>query len=310
MNLGFSSVACPDWDLETIIRQAATIGYRSLELGGLGGQLHLPAVPQLAGEAESVAARCRDAGIELTCLATRNMMHWTDSARAAQEQVQVRETIQLAARLGCPFVRILPGVIPGGEQKQATLMRIAARLRELAPLAAGHHTTLLVENSGDFIASRDLWFILDNANHPAVRCCWNPCWAYAGGESASLAVPRLGRFLGLLHVSDLALAANGHADLGKQLRIPGQGQLDLEHVLNLLRGIGYAGDVIFYWPRQSIPSLAAPEEVLPAAYAALRGLLDKLAAEKELTAYKGDKNVPKYAASRLAPAGPSSTPAG
>jgi len=50
--------------------------------------------------------------------------------------------------------------------------------------------------------------------------------------------------------------------------------------------------LMFEWPRLWVDSLAAPEQALPAVAKTLRARL----ADKQvvLTAYKGDKNAPKF----------------
>ncbi len=295
MKFGFSSVGCPDWDLDTIIGQAAAMGYQGVELRGLQGEMHLPASPALASNPAAVVERFSNAGVELVCLATGNCFHWKDARKLAEHKAQVREFLELAGELGCPYVRVFGDEVPRYEQKQATLVRIADALRELAPAAAACHTTIVLENHGDFAGSRDLWFILDAVSHPAVRCCWHPCHAKVAGERMTLSVPRLGRMIALTHIVDGRFNEDGALET---YVIPGEGDADLERFLDLLRGIAYSGYLIFDWPKLWVTSLADPDKSLPAALAKMKGMLDKLTAVKELTAYKGDKNVPKFTESR------------
>lgn len=293
MKLGFSSIACPDWDLETIITQAAALGYDGVELRGLRGEMHLPASPALAQDPAAVARRFADAGVELACLATGNYFHDQDRRRVAEQKAQVREFIELAAQLGCPLVRVFGDEAPRYEQKQATAVRIIEALRDLAPFAADHGVTLVLENHGDFVTSRDVWFIIDAVNHPAVQCCWHPCHARAAGDRMTLSVPRLGRMIGLVHLVD---GRFNDENVFEGYALPGEGNLDVKRFLNLLRGVVYQGYVVFDWPKLWVPSLADADKALPAAATSIREILETFRNEKELTAYKGDKNAPKYAA--------------
>ncbi|GMU22961.1 MAG: hypothetical protein AMXMBFR13_30450 [Phycisphaerae bacterium] len=291
MKLGFSSLGCPDWDLEQIITQAAAMGYAGVELRGLQGELHLPASPALRQNTAGVAAKFRDAGLELVCLGTGNFFHSPDRKKLAEQKAQVREFIELAGELGCPYLRVFGDEVPRYGDKNATMLRIADALRDLAPVAAAHGTTLLLENHGDFSGSRDLWFIVDSINHPAVRVCWNNCHAAVAGDRPSLAVPRLGSKIALCHIVDGRFTAQGALD---SYTVPGQGDLDMRLTVDLLRGIAYDGYLMFEWPKLWIPSLAEPEAAFPAALAALKAMLAELESTKELTAYKGDKNAPRY----------------
>lgn len=292
MKIGFSSLGCPDWDLATILEKASGFGYEAVELRGLQGEMHLPATPALAQNPERVAARFREANVDLACLATGNCFHWKDAKKVADHKGQVREFIELAGGLGCPFVRVFGDEIPRYQRREEVLMRIVEALSDLAPVAAAHRTTIVLENHGDFANSRDIWFILDAVDHPAVQCCWHPCHAKAAGESATLSVPRLGRKIALTHLVDGKFTDE---TVLQAYALPGAGDVDLELYLDLLRGIAYSGYLIFEWPKLWIPALAEPDQAFPAALANIRSMLDKLTSVKVLTAYKNDKNAPTYA---------------
>jgi len=289
MKLGFSSLGCPSWDLETIIAQAAAMGFNGVELSGLQGQTHLPALRQ---DAKGVAGRFRDAGVELVCLATGNYFHWQDRGKLDEHKRQARESIELAGELGCPFVRVFGGEVARFEDKSVTVRCIVEALGGLAAEAAEREVTILLENQGDFATSRHAWYILDTVNHPAVRACWHPCHAQAAGDQPSVAIPRLGTRIALTHVVDGRFAANGTLE---EYALPGAGAVDLGLTVDLLGGIGYDGYLMFDWPKSRVASLAAPEEAMPAALAKMKAMLAELAGIKELTAYKGDKNAPRYA---------------
>lgn len=293
MKIAFSSLGCPDWDLATMIAQAAAMGYDGIELRGLLGEMHLPNAPSLAQNTAGVKARLREANVELVCLATGNCFHFKDAARVADEKAKVRETVELAGKLGVPYVRVFGDEVPRYADRHATVLRIVAALRDLAPFAAQHGVTLLFENHGDFAGSRDTWYIVDSVNHPSVQCCWNPCTGKAFGERMGLAIPRLGCKIELVHLVDGKFT---DSDALEAYAIPGDGDLGLERFLDMIRGIGYDGYIVFDWPKLWVPSLADPEQAFPAALANIRKVFAEFEARKDLSAYKGDKNVPKFAA--------------
>jgi sugar phosphate isomerase/epimerase len=292
MKIGFSTVGCPDWDLDTIISQGSKLGYQAVELRGLQGEMHLPDLPAVSKDPAALAARFAEAKLDIACLATGNCFHSQDKKEVARNKGQVREFIELAAQLGCPFVRVFGDEVPRYEQKQTTYLRISEALRDLAPTAAAHGVTLVLENHGDFASSRDVWYILDSVDHPAVRCCWHPCHAKAAGDRLTLSVPRVGRLISLVHLVDgrfnEAGALEGYA-------LPGDGNVEMEKFLMLLRGVTYDGYLIFDWPKLWVSGVADPEKAFPSALTKIKGLLTKFDGVKELTAYKGDKNAPKLA---------------
>ncbi|MFQ5412687.1 MAG: sugar phosphate isomerase/epimerase family protein [Phycisphaerae bacterium] len=303
MKLAFSSVGCPGWDLATMVEKAREYGYEGIELRGLQGQMHLPLAPQLASNPAKVARLLRETGVELICLATSAAFHMPDPKQVADNRAQVRETVELAGALECPFVRVFGAELPrlklkllGYERRETVLARIAEALRELAAHAAGHGVTILIENSGDFTDSTAMWYLVDAANSPAVKCCWNPLNARSRNERPTVSIPRLGAKIGLVRVGDAKFTEHGEFE-GHAL--PGEGNLELPRLVQLLKGMGYGGYLCLDWPKLWDASLADPDRAFPAAAAYLRPLLDEQPIV--LTAYKGDKFAPKFAESSTSP---------
>lgn len=289
MKLGFSTLACPDWDLATIARQAKDLGYQGIELSALGGRPIAPGEPVLAADPPAVRKLFADAGIELACLGTPVGLYGPAPGHAQAAKSEVRAYIDLAARLGCPLVRVFGGEIPPRGDRNTALTEIAAVLRDLALAAAASDIEIVLENDGVFPGSRDLWFILDAVDHPTVRCCWNPLPAVAVRERPTLSVPRLGTRIGVVHLCD---ARFGPDDKFEAYELPGAGQAELPRLLDLLHGIAYDGYVIFDWPKTRLASLAPPEQSLPAA---AKFMKERIEAKGEvLTAYKGDKTAPRF----------------
>ncbi|HOJ76114.1 MAG TPA: sugar phosphate isomerase/epimerase family protein [Phycisphaerae bacterium] len=289
MKIGFSSSACPDWDLRTMLEQARALGYEAIELCAPRDRQQSAV---WAGLAETSNARqaIEQAGIELTCLATDCSLHGPDGRTLEEQKTRVRQSLDLAGQLGCPYVSIKAGTVPRFHRPDVVLLRIVTALRELAHHAAERRTTLLVENDGSFAGSRDLWFILDAVAHPSVRGCWNPCQAQAAGDMPGRAVPRIGRHICVTHMLDAILEPGQGV---KQYTPVGQGNVDLSRYLVLMHGIHSNTRLIVSWPMPGSPP--EPRELLPASLEWMRKELAKIAESPDLSAYKGDKNAPRFA---------------
>jgi len=284
MKIGFTSRVCPEWDLPTIIGKAAELGFDGVELGTLQGETHLPAQDALTSDPDAVKRMFSEKGVELVCLGTGETLEAYGAPQVAESRARVMEVVELAGRLGCPLVRVPMGSVPKGDDRARTVSRMAATFKALALPAARHHVTLVVENGGGFPGSADLWFVVDDAAHPAVAACWNPCPAITRLERPTTSIPRLGRGLGLVRVCDGVFDEKGRFG---GFRIPGDGDVELRRMVDLLLGILYNGYLMFDWPKAAMADLPAPEHVLPKVQARLREWID--AESKVLTAYKGDK---------------------
>lgn len=297
MKTGFSSLVCPGWDLKTILTQAQTCGFDGVELRGLRGELHLPLVPELAARPDRVRGLLDEHHVELVCLGTSATLDSRRREEVAGQKAAIIEFIELAAQLGCPYVRLYVGEAQPRDHHRGALPRIAEALTALVPVASRHDVTLLVENGGDFPGSDDLWHLLDAVSHPAVRCCWNQCNAMSLGERATTSLPRLSNKIALVHICDAAFDDHGVLLDYKPL---GEGDVQIARQIELLKGLIYDGYLMFEWPKMWVESLPAPETVLPDVAEFLRECVN--AKQSVLTAYKGDKHAPQLA-SRVRSAG-------
>lgn len=288
MKIGFSSLVAPTWDLETIVSRAAEWGYQGIELRGLQGELHLPAARGL-GRAEDVQRLLAERKVELVCLGSSVTLTASNRKESARQKEALQEYLELANRLGCRFVRVFAGEAEAPHDLRPASVRAAEALRGMAPAAARLGVTILVENGGDYPGSNDIWYLVDAVNHPNVRCCWNQCHAMTLGERPTFSLPRLGTKMGLIHICDAAFDAHG---VLLEYRTPGEGDVEVAKQVEILRGLIYSDYLVFEWPKLWNESLPAPEAVLPGVAAFLKQQIE--AKQPVLSAYKGDKNAPKY----------------
>ncbi len=289
MKIGFSSLVCPAWDVDTIIENASALKFDGVELRGLQGQMHLPVVPALAGQPDQVRGRFEKAGVELVCLGASATLDAKSTQRRATQKAEIIEFVELAAKLGCPSVRIFAGEVQKWDNPHAALSRIASAVTELVPTLTRFDVTLLIENGGDFCGSDDIWFLIDSIDHPNVRACWNQCNALTGLEQATTSIPRLGNKMRMVHVCDAKFDEHGILD---EYVLPGLGDADVETQVNLLRGLTFDRYLMFEWPKMWVGSLPAPETALPSVAEFLQSQITK--EQTILSAYKGDKNAPSF----------------
>jgi sugar phosphate isomerase/epimerase len=289
MTIGFSSAVCPGWDLQRLLGQAQALGFTAVEIAATSGQSQSSADRELTDVAGAASA-FKTAGVQLLCLRTDSEVGTADRHSRERNEAQILKALELASQLGSPYATVRLTGVPPGHDRDRVLFRIVEALRRLAPEATERNVAILVENGGTFSASRDLWLILDAVEHPAVRCCWNPCHSIVAGESHTLAVPRIGRRTAITHMMDAILRPSGGIQNYIEL---GQGQLDLARYLLLMRGIGADTHLVVDAPPEGIS--ASPVEYLTAAKNWLDLELKRLDDTSELSAYKGDKNAPRFA---------------
>ncbi len=289
MKIGFSTLACPSWNLNKVVEQAAAMGYQGVEIRGLEGELHLPLAPSLAGKPDHVRELFAEKKVALVCLGTSASLTSRDKGEVARQKGIIIEFVELASRLGCPFVRLIAGEVQRRDTSDKAFHRFVEGIKPLADTAAQRSVCLLVENGGDYRDSWSMWQVCDTVDHPAVKICWNQVSAMGVLEPATVSIPRLGTKMGIVHIGDARFDERGvlleHTPLG-------EGDVGVGREIDILKGIGYGGYLMYEWPKLWVDGLAGPEAALPKAAEFLKAAL--AAKQPILSAYKGDKNAPKF----------------
>ena len=100
MKLAFSTLGCPDWELEDVARAAREYGYAGVELRALGGELDLLSRPEFRpGEVARTRGWLAGRGLEVCCVDTSCTFDSTEDAeRRRQVEVAVRLKPDVDAR--------------------------------------------------------------------------------------------------------------------------------------------------------------------------------------------------------------------
>ncbi len=260
MKLAFSTLGCPNYELEEVLRAAREYGFAGVELRALGGGLDLPARPEFApGAMQDPRRRVEEYGISVCCVDTSCVFHDPDAEeRRRQVELAVRHC-ELAAALGSPLIRVFPDKIQEGATREETRVFIAESLRAVAERApAGVRVGL--ETHGDFAAARETLEIVELAGHPAVAVIWDVANSLAAGSTVEEAARALAPHLAHVHLRDARPVE------GREHWLPvlaGRGGVPFGQAFDSLRAVGYEGFVSFEWEKYWHPELEEPEVALP-----------------------------------------------
>lgn len=257
--LAFSTVACPAWGIEQVVEAAGEYGYQGVELRTFGaGSSQLASDPALS-DPDKIRHLFETASLEISCLATSVALHFRSKSEAGQAMESAKSFVDMAARLNCPRIRTFGYKIFPGEVPAAAVKRLAERYVELAEYAEESGVEIVIENAGSFARSRELWNLTNYTEHPLVGVCWNVAYAATVGERPGLSVTTLNSRIRYAKVKDTIVGeGTGYCALG-------EGSVEVERFVELLRGIGYEGWLCFEWDKLWLPSLAEPQEALPKA---------------------------------------------
>jgi sugar phosphate isomerase/epimerase len=259
VKIAFTTLASPAWSWEKIVDEAAALGYDGIEIRGLEGEMFLPKCRPFQPEnIEGTMQELKNKGLEICCLDTSCAFHDPHKFDASVEEGKA--TIDLAQKLGTPYIRVFGDKIPDPAGKQDTIARVAAGLQILCRHARGEGVAVLLETHGDFSDSNNILSVVQQVNDDAFGILWdiNNPYKYNGGESMRETYQRIGGYVRHTHIKDTL----GHGQ-AENITLVGQGDVPIGECIRILRESGYTGWLSFEWEKRWHPSIEEPEVALP-----------------------------------------------
>lgn len=257
MKIAFSTIGCPEWSWVEIVSMASDLGFDGIEIRGLGQEIHAAkARPFTEGEVDNTLDRLKSIGLAITCYSSACCLN--DASRRQEILAEGFEYIDLAARTGVPYVRIL-----GDQAPEVTGVVddsvVASALRTLADYAAYRQVTLLIETNGVYADSARLASLLDRVDSQSVAVLWDihHPWRFFA-EEPELTWQNLGRYIQYVHVKD-SIMENGKV----RYRMMGHGDLPVRRMLDLLLNSGYDGYISLEWVKRWSKDLEDAAIVFP-----------------------------------------------
>ncbi len=261
--IAVSTLGCPKWDWNTILKNASQYGFAALELRGIQDQMDLPKCPEFSGSRlKGTLADLSAARLAISDLGASAQMHEPDPAKRAKHMDEARRFIDLAHELKAPYVRVFPNQFVKGEDKQVTFARISDGLRELAQHAAPAGVTLIVESHGEFRRAEDIIPIMEGPKAKNVGFLWDAHHTCVEGEKSADTWARLGKYTRHTHLKD-SLPIAGKPKDERRYVLLGAGDIPVKETVAVLVKNGYKGYYCFEWEKRWHPEIEEPEVAFP-----------------------------------------------
>jgi sugar phosphate isomerase/epimerase len=268
MKLAFSTLGCPHWSWDKVLAEASNMGYDGIELRCVEGELYLPkARPFLANQIESTLAELRRRNLEIVAVDASSAFH--DAKAYDASLAEGRAAIDLACRLGSPYIRVFGNIIPEPAAKDETIGRIIGGLRELCLYCSGKGVSVLLETHGDFSDLSNLSPVLDGMGIDHFGLLWDIEHTFTiYGEDISAFLGKAYGYIRHTHIKDTKKTADGY-----QLCLTGNGDVPFGKILNHMKALGYDGYLSFEWEKKWHADLEEPEIAFPGYIDYMNGLL-------------------------------------
>lgn len=298
LRISFSTLACPDWSWDDILRYGPQFGYDGVEVRLIEREVNLLVRPEF--QPDQLVLRRRElerAKFQVCGLASSVHLDDADSKLRA-EQVRIGdEYLALADSLGAGFIRVFGDVLPPviePERRRQTLQGIADGLKSLGDLAGPRGLQVLIETHGDFSATEPIVELMHAVGHPYVGVLWDNHhpWRFHG-EAIADTWAKLKPWTRHTHWKDSVRLTEGStkpaseasqaaATLAGSLMgghrhadyvLFGGGEFPARDCLRVMTNDNYSGWHSLEWEKMWHPELVSPEVALPLFPWKLRALL-------------------------------------
>jgi len=269
MKLAFSTLGCPNWELDQIIETAERLGYDGIELRAIGGTLDLLARTEFTSEnVRTTRALFEDYNLEVCCVDTSCVFHSPhQTERRKQVDLALRHA-DLAAELGAPLIRVFPDKIQSGCGRDETRDFIVESLLQVAERLP-FEVDVALETHGDFARAESATEILRLVSHPQVTLIWDVANSLSAGDPIEEAGQIVWPYLSHVHLRDAQPVSNSEHWLPV---LAGAGKVSFVETLATIRSLNYDGYVSFEWEKYWHPEIEEPEVALPDFINAIRKL--------------------------------------
>jgi sugar phosphate isomerase/epimerase len=257
--LCFSTLGCPDWTFEKIVKFAVEYKYQGIEIRTIQREIDITKIKEFANaNIKSTKKILADHNIKLVDLGSSAAMHHTDKATRQKNIDDAKRYIDLANTLDCPYIRVFPNNLPKDDTKQAVLDLIVSGLNELGAYAKTSNVTVLMESHGDLVSKADLVYVMQKVDTKKIGLIWDilNAWSVTKEDPAEVHAA-ISKYIHHVHVKDGVIR-----DGKVQYTVLGKGEAPVRQAIQLLQKGGYQGYYSFEWEKLWHPEIEEPEIAL------------------------------------------------
>ena len=249
MKLAFSTLGCPDWNFWDVFSTAKDLGYSAVEIRGIRREIYAPNIKELSVDIDETLGRLKNMGVGISMLtsAATFAIHGEEE----QSMKEAKEYIDLAKKLGVPFVRIMSTDKPQFDGGDIALCK--RQFSELVDYANGTGVMPLMETNGLFVDTKSLANFLDNVGGEC-GALWDVHHPYRfGDETVEQTIENLGDRIKYVHLKDSIIEKGAPS-----YRMMGNGNIPLSSAIQSLNSNGYKGYFSLEWVKRWNKDLEEP----------------------------------------------------
>jgi fatty-acyl-CoA synthase len=268
MKICFSTLGCPRWKWGEILAVAKDLGYDGVEVRGLESEIFAPrAEPFREGRRIETKKNLEKMGLDIACFTSFCLLYHDDKDFYYREGI---DYINLAADMGCPYVRVLGDKEPQPGEN-IDIEQVAEMLKRLGDYAATKGVTILIETNGVFADSALLKKMIKTVDSQGVGVLWDVQHPYVFfNESPEQTYQNIGEYIQHVHIKDSVVE-----DGAIQYKLLGAGQLPLKAVISTLKQHDYQNYLSLEWVKRWYYDLEEPGIVFAQAISKIKQMINQ-----------------------------------
>lgn len=265
MKIAFTTLGCPNWDLDTICQKGREYGFDGVDFRGYLDEIDITKLPLFTTRGAETKQRLTDAGLAVSGISSSITV--CDPERKVENIEEAKRTIELAKKLDFDNVRVFGGGNLAGSSHEELAKIGLECVQTLLDLDGASELHWLFETHDNWVTAANCALLLNQIDNAAFGALWDlGHTARIGGETPQQTWEAIGSRVGYTHVKD-AIYDTEHPQTmkdGWRYVLPGTGQLPLTEAIGILRQNRYDGWMMYELEKRWHPELEEPEIAFPA----------------------------------------------
>lgn len=265
MKISFTTLGCPNWDLDTICKKGREYGFDGVDFRGYLNEIDITKLPLFTAKGAETKQRLTDAGLAVSGVSSS--LKVCEADRKMENIEEAKRTIELANTLGFENVRVFGGGNLDGSSHEELAKIGLECVQAVLDLDGADDLHWLFETHDNWVTSTNCTLLLNRIDNLAFGALWDMGHtARVGGETPAQTWAAIGSRVGYTHVKDAIHAASHPQAMsdGWRYMLPGTGQLPLAEAIDILRQHGYDGWMMYELEKRWHSDLEEPEIAFPA----------------------------------------------
>lgn len=241
MKYAFMTFSCPDLAFDEVLAAAKRFGYDGVELRICSNHRHGLEWDTPAAARREARRKAEESGVAIACVATSCTL--AEPATQPQMIADTKRSIDLAADLGAPCVRVFGGKFSESLSREDAIDSLAYALRTVADHAEARGVTVCLESHDAWCEPFHVAEVMRRCPRPSVGINWDLMHPVrVAGATMDEAFHSFKPWIRHVHFHD-GVTADGRLRLAPV----GTGEIDHRRAVELLLSIPYEGFLSGEW---------------------------------------------------------------